>query len=144
MPIYDLRCRGGHRFEVVQSFADALPTCPSCGAETAKVPASFGIAGAAGATRRLPPPPELMPQTWRGTYNGNREYVTSLRKTAEARQQLEERHPELAGDRRPIVAHEGRFENAPLRAGDPVPSGAGPVAHPHPHPHPSPGPEHAD
>jgi len=28
---------------------------------------------------------------------------------------------ELAGDRRPIVAHEGRFEHAPLRAGDPLP-----------------------
>lgn len=70
-----------------------------------------------------------MPQTWRGTYNGNREYVASLRRTVEARQKLEERHPELAGDKRPIVAHEGRFEGAPLRAGDPLPP-----MHPHPHP----------
>src|SRR3954449_1277126 len=123
MAIYDLRCTAGHRFEIVQSFAAALPACPSCGAETVKIPASFGIAGEAGAARRLPPPPERMPQTWRGTYNGNREYVTSLRRTAEARQRLEERHPELAGDRRPIVAHEGRYESAPLRAGDPMPSG---------------------
>ena len=53
--------------------------------------------------------------------NGDRDYVTHLRRTAEERTRLEERHPELAGDRRPIVAHEGRFEHAPLRAGDPLP-----------------------
>jgi len=123
MPIYDLRCAGGHLFEVMQSFTAELPTCPSCGAATVKVPARFGIGGEAGAARRLPPPPEKMPQTWRGTYNGDREYVTSLRRTAEQRQKLEERHPELAGDRRPIVAHEGRYESAPLRAGDRMPSG---------------------
>jgi hypothetical protein len=76
-----------------------------------------------------------MPQTWRGTYNGNREYVTSLRRTAEERQKLEERHPELAGDRRPIVAHEGRFENAPLRAGDPVPPAGPSAGHGHGHNH---------
>lgn len=141
MPIYDLRCEGGHLFEVVQSFTAELPTCPSCGAATAKVPARFGIGGDAGAVRRLPPPPEMMPQTWRGTYNGDREYVTSLRRTAEERKKLEERHPELAGDRRPIVAHEGRYESAPLRAGDPVPSreqAASPGhghSHGHAHPH---------
>ncbi|HSP37083.1 MAG TPA: zinc ribbon domain-containing protein [Frankiaceae bacterium] len=142
MPIYDLRCPDGHRFESVQSFADPLPVCPSCGAATAKLPADFGIAGAAGATRRLPPPAERMPQTWRGTYNGDREYVTSLRRTAEARSRLEEKHPELAGDRRPIIAHEGRFESAPLRAGDPLPTASAtpPHAHVHAHPHPKPGP----
>jgi hypothetical protein len=61
-----------------------------------------------------------------GTYEGNREYVTQLRRTAERRQALEDRHPELAGGRRPVLAHEGRFESAPLRAGDhiPVPPGS--------------------
>src|ERR1700712_2399228 len=107
MAIYDLRCADGHRFEVVQSFHDALPACPSCGASTIKVPSTFGLAGAAGAVSRLPPPAEQMPQTWRGTYNGNREYVASLRRTVDARQKLEEKHPELAGDRRAILAHEG-------------------------------------
>jgi hypothetical protein len=68
-----------------------------------------------------------MPQTWRGTYNGDREYLTSLRRTAETRRSLEDRHPELAGDRRPIVAHEGPYEGAPLRAGD--------TAHPPVHGH---------
>ena len=59
-----------------------------------------------------------MPQTWRGTYDGNREYVTALRRTADRRRALEDRHPELAGDWRPVLAHEGRFEAEPLRAGD--------------------------
>jgi hypothetical protein len=69
----------------------------------------------------VPPPPERMPQTWKGTYRGDRDYVTHLRRVADARRDLEARHPELAGDRRPVLAHEGRFEQAPLRAGDPVP-----------------------
>ena len=44
----------------------------------------------------------------------------------EQRRALEDRHPELAGDRRPVLAHEGRFESAPLRAGDPIPVPPGP------------------
>jgi putative FmdB family regulatory protein len=114
MPIYELKCGTGHRWEVIQSFADPLPACPACGAAAAKVPSAFGIQGAA----RIPPAPERMPQTWRGTYGGNREYVTQLRRTADERRALEERHPELAGDRRPVLAHEGRYEREPLRAGD--------------------------
>jgi putative FmdB family regulatory protein len=125
MPIYQLRCESGHSFEVIQSLHAPLPACPDCGRETAKVPSVFGFAGQA--ARSLPPPPERMPQTWRGTYEGNREYVAELRRTAERRQALEERHPELAGDRRPVLAHEGRFEAAPLRAGDPLPPAAGPA-----------------
>ena len=61
-----------------------------------------------------------MPQTWRGVYDGSPEYVDRMRRTWEQRQKLEERHPEIAGDQRPILAHEGRYEKAPLRLGDPV------------------------
>ncbi len=117
MPIYQLRCAGGHNFEVIQSFTAPLPACPDCGGSTAKVPSVFGFAGQA--ARALPPPPESMPQTWRGTYGANREYVASLRRTADRRRELEERHPELAGDRRPVLAHEGRYQRVPLRGGDP-------------------------
>lgn len=149
MPIYELRCAAGHRFEVIQSLRDALPACPSCGAGTVKVPSRFGISGAAAS--KLPPPAERMPQTWRGTYNGDRDYLTSLQRTAEIRRRLEQRNPELAGDSRPIVAHEGRYEGNPLRAGDPgpqqapdggYPAGSGPDHRPdhrhgppHNHPH---------
>ncbi len=117
MPIYQLRCaqQAGHPdFEIIQSLHAPLPPCPECGAPARKVPARFGIGGAAAAS--LPPPPEAMPQTWRGTYEGDREYVTELRHTAEERRDLEDRHPELAGDRRPVLAHEGRYATAPLRA----------------------------
>lgn len=126
MAIYELRCHEGHRFEVIQSFTAPLPECPDCGAATGKIPSRFGVAGRAS----VPPPAEMMPQTWRGTHGADREYVTALRRTAEARRDLEQRHPELAGDRRPILAHEGRYENAPLRAGDRAPIG-GPHGHDH-------------
>ena len=117
MPIYQLRCLQGHPdFEVIQSLRAPLPPCPECGQPVRKVPARFGIGGTAAAS--LPPPPGAMPQTWRGTYEGNREYVTGLRRTADQRRALEDRHPELAGDRRPVLAHEGRYAAAPLR-GDP-------------------------
>jgi putative FmdB family regulatory protein len=130
MPIYDLRCADGHTAEVIQSMSAPLPPCPACGAATSKVPARFGIGGRAG----VPPPPERMPQTWKGTYAGDRDYVSSLRRTADRRQAFEERNPEMAGDRRPIVAHEGRFEGAPLRKGDRVPPGAtNGRTHGHPH-----------
>ncbi|MBA2560279.1 MAG: zinc ribbon domain-containing protein [Propionibacteriales bacterium] len=132
MPIYDLRCADGHLVEVIMSLSDPLPPCPFCGGPMAKVPARFGIGGRAG----VPPPPEQMPQTWKGTYAGDRDYVSSLRRTAEQREAFEQRHPEVAGDRRPIVAHEGRFEGAPLRQGDPVPpADTSPHSHRHPHGH---------
>jgi hypothetical protein len=118
MPTYDVRCEGGHRSEIRIAIDAMLPPCPVCGAATAKVPTGFAIGGRA----TLPPAPEAMPQTWRGTYRGDREYLASLQRTAEQRRVLEERHPEIAGDRRPVVAHEGRYEQAPLRSGDPAPS----------------------
>lgn len=124
MPIYQLRCPAGHGFEVIQSFTAPLPPCPECGSATAKVPSVFGFGGQA--ERSLPPPPEAMPQTWRGTYQGHPEYVARLRRAAERRRELEQRHPELAGDRRPVLAHEGRYESAPLRLNDPAPPGPRP------------------
>ncbi|AGP59790.1 FmdB family zinc ribbon protein [Streptomyces rapamycinicus] len=131
MAIYELVCETGHRFEVIQSFTAPLPNCPDCGTATRKIPSSFALGG----TAAVPPPPERMPQTWKGTYRGDRDYVTAMRRTAESRQKLEERYPELAGDRRPIVAHEGRYEAAPLRAGDPLPAPSGGAGHGHGHTH---------
>ncbi|GGL38942.1 zinc ribbon domain-containing protein [Phycicoccus endophyticus] len=126
MPTYLISCPERHRHEVLQPMAAPLPPCPSCGGATHRVPAAVGLSGIAG----LPPRPEQMPQTWRGTHEGNREYLGELRRTAEARRRVEERHPEVAGDTRPIIAHEGRYEGAPLRAGEPVGHG-----HTHGHTH---------
>jgi len=129
MPLYDYRCDRGHRFEAMAPIAAAdVAACP-CGADAAKVPSRVSLGGVAHAGR----PMELMPQTWRGTYEGDREYLGHLRQEWTARQKLEDRYEELRGDRRPIVAHEGRYASAPLRAGDPVPGSstdAGPAHSP--------------
>ena len=129
MPLYDYRCAAGHRFEAMAPIA-AGDRCPcACGAEAVKVPSRISLAGQADPGR----PMELMPQTWRGTYEGNREYLGQLRREWGARQKLEEKHEELRGDRRPILAHEGRYHGAPLRAGDPLPGS--PHTHSHTHSH---------
>ena len=127
MPIYVYRCDCGERFERLVGIDASPPGCPACGGTPQKIPAGPSLLGQAGTGLAK----EQMPQTWRGTHNGNREYVTGLRKQWDRRQKLEAKHPELAGDQRPIIAHEGRFHGAPLRAGDPVP-GAG---HGHGHGH---------
>jgi putative FmdB family regulatory protein len=139
VPLYDYRCSAGHRFEAMAPLtAPASGVCP-CGADAVKVPSRVALGGVADSGR----PMELMPQTWRGTYGADPGYLAGLRATAEARTRLEERHPELSGDRRPVLAHEGRYEGAPLRAGDEPASASGhahphPHLHPHPHPHPHP------
>jgi putative FmdB family regulatory protein len=118
VPLYDYRCSAGHRFEAMAPLtAPGSGVCP-CGADAVKVPSRVALGGVADSGR----PMELMPQTWRGTYEGNREYLGELRREWGTRQTLEEKHPELAGVQRPILAHEGRFHGAPLRAGDPLPT----------------------
>lgn len=116
MPIYDYRCDCGLRFERLVGRDAPAPACPECGGDSRKVPSRPALHGTAdpGLSR------EQMPQTWRGVYNGNPEYIASMRKQWERRQKLEEKHPELAGDTRPVIAHEGRYEQVPLRAGEPM------------------------
>src|SRR5882724_5796778 len=116
MPIYVYRCGCGLRFEQLTTFDAAAPECPSCGGATRKIPAGFSLGGQADAGLSR----DQMPQTWRGTYDGNREYTAALRRRWEGRQRLEAKYPEIAGDQRPILAHEGRYHDVPLRAGDPV------------------------
>ena len=139
MPIYVFRCGCGVRFEHLAAMADiATPECPVCGGETHKVPAGSSLGGQADAGLSK----DQMPQTWRGVYNGSPEYLDKMRRTWDERQRLEAKYPEIAGDQRPILAHEGRYHNAPLRAGDiplrgtpPMPGhGAGP-SHGHGHGH---------
>jgi len=113
--------------------------CPVCGQPGGKRPSRVSLGGQASPG----PVMEQMPQTWRGTYEGNPEYLGQLRCQWQTRQKLEDTYEELRGDRRPILAHEGRYHGAPLRAGDPVapvpgaaPPGPGTGAHTHaPGPH---------
>lgn len=129
MPIYVFKCGCGLRFEHLGTFGADAPGCPACGGETRKIPAGFSLGGQANAGLTK----EQMPQTWRGTYNGSKEYVTGLRRQWDRRQQVEAKHPELAGDQRPIIAHEGRYHDAPLRAGDTPLGGAAGHGHGHGH-----------
>lgn len=144
MPIYEYSCDCCGAFEVLAAYGAPAPICPSCGAETRKLVSAFALGGRADAGL----PQSRMPQTWKGTYRGNPEYVTGLQRQWEQRRRLEERYPELADDGRPVVAHEGRYSAVPLRAGESAaPTSAGgseavvqthrhgqPHAHPHAHP----------
>jgi putative FmdB family regulatory protein len=138
MPIYEYRCDCGGTVEVLAAPGSPAPACQACGAETRKLVSGFAVGGRADAGLSQ----SRMPQTWKGTYDGNPEYVTNLQRQWERRQRLEDRYPELAGDVRPVVAHEGRYSVVPLRAGEPAvtTSGEGLVGgghhHPHPHGHP--------
>ena len=114
MPIYVYRCDCGLRFEQLAGLNAPAPECPTCGDTMHKMPAGLHLGGLADAGLSR----DHMPQTWRGLYHGDREYVTRMQRQWGRRQQLEVKYPELAGDTRPILAHEGRYHNAPLRAGD--------------------------
>ena len=117
MVIYDVRCAAAHRFEVVQaSMYDDAPPCPACGAPTRRVPAAARLSGKASAG----PSREQMPHTWTGIRRGDPETVRTWHALMSTREKLEEKYPELAGDRRPVLAHEGAFAGAPLTAGDPL------------------------
>lgn len=115
---YDLKCTGGHRFEaVLPSMFSDNPEC-ECGAATARIPARVAIGGGASPG----PSRDDMPTTWRGTRNGDKELIRSWHTKMVEREKLEEKYPELAGDRRPVLAHEGTFASAPVRAGDAIAS----------------------
>ena len=133
MPLYDFRCGDGHLFERLLPLTETDPQqCPACGGTSVKVPSGAALLGRAqtGLSK------DEMPQTWRGTYNGNREYLSTLRGQWASRQRLEAKYPEIAGDQRPILAHEGRYHGAPLRAGDvEVGTGSARPSHGHDHPH---------
>ncbi|WP_166133188.1 FmdB family zinc ribbon protein [Nocardioides ochotonae] len=125
MPTYDYRCPDGHHFERLVPIADRdAQSCPACGAACARIPGAAAIGGVASAGLSR----EQMPQTWKGTGGADREYVRHLRHQWDGRQRLEEKYPELAGDRRAVLAHEGRYHDTPLRVGDTPPSAPTPPA----------------
>jgi putative FmdB family regulatory protein len=115
MPLYDYQCPGGHAFEHLAPMTDSdRHDCPACGQQSVKVPSRVSIGGRANPGLSM----EQMPQTWRGTQNGNSEYLSWLRRQWGAREKLEDKYEELRGDRRPILAHEGQYHGKPLRVGD--------------------------
>src|SRR5271165_527187 len=92
MPLYDYCCPQGHLFEQMATIAErARQNCPTCGRVSEKIPSRVSLAG------RADPGPsmEQMPQTWRGTYEGNPEYPGQLRRHWGARRKLEDKYEEL-------------------------------------------------
>ena len=111
MPVYDYACGCGTRFEMmVPSWSSPAPDCPACGASPSRRPPSPAMHG------RAAPPPSMAsaPQSWEGVGGGDRDTITHWRRTVEARQEFESRHPEHREQRDAIAAHEGRFERRPL------------------------------
>ncbi|KTR39558.1 MULTISPECIES: zinc ribbon domain-containing protein [Rothia] len=117
MILHDFLCEAQHRFEAGLPTMDAPnPPCPICGAAARKRLSSVNIGNRADAG----PSREQMPHSWEGAGRGDPDVLHHWRKTIERREKLEEKYPELAGDRRPVLAHEGIFAGRPLRAGDDV------------------------
>lgn len=117
MILYDYRCRDGHNFEAgVASMSEPAPACPRCGSAADKRPSRVQIGNRASAG----PSREQMPKSWNAVRRGDKETIRHWHDLAEKRENLEERYPELAGDRRPVLAHEGIFHDRPLRAGDDI------------------------
>ena len=117
--------RAGVRFEHLAAMTDtAAPGCPCAAGRPARCrPASGSAAGRTRGCRRT-----RCRRPGAGCYDGSPEYVDRMRRTWEQRQKLEERHPEIAGDQRPILAHEGRYEQGAAAAGRP---GSPPTGHGH-------------
>jgi putative FmdB family regulatory protein len=125
MPLYEYSCGRGHRFEKLVPFADAdspSVACPACGATGCR-----RLLSSAALLGRAAPPPgrNEAPRSWEQTNGGDRDTILHWQRTLERRRKLEEKYPELSGDTRPVLAHEGPYAAEPLRA-------------PHPHSHPAP------
>lgn len=117
MILYDYKCDSDHRFEAgVASMSSPSPACPACGEASRRVLTTVRTSGFASAGHSR----EDMPKSWKGMAGGNQDAVNYWRRSMEKREKLEERYPELGGDRRPILAHEGIFQGRPLRAGDDI------------------------
>lgn len=117
MILHDFKCEEAHRFEAgIASMHADNPDCPACGSPTTRLLTTVKVGGtaSAGASR------EEMPKSWTGMGSGHPDAVSHWRKKMVHREKLEEKYPELGGDRRPVLAHEGIFRGRPLRAGDDI------------------------
>jgi hypothetical protein len=90
------------------------PLCPACQTPTQRRPAAIRLHG-----RADPGPSQAeRPRSWEQVNKGDPETVRGWQKAIEQREKLEAKYPELAGDNRPVLAHEGIFARNPLRVGD--------------------------
>ncbi|WP_458106708.1 zinc ribbon domain-containing protein [Arthrobacter sp. R3-55] len=117
MILYDFRCIEGHDFEacLMSMFADD-PACPVCSSAAKRKPPRVGLSG------RVDPGPskEDRPRSWQQVNGGDPDTVRAWQRSIEKREKLEDHYAELAGDNRPVLAHEGIFARQPLRVGDDI------------------------
>jgi putative FmdB family regulatory protein len=118
VPIYEYACGCGERFEVLARIGAPAPACPACGGRPTRRPSAATLSGRA----RPGPGPQQAPRTWEQTHGGDRETILHWQRTLERRAKLDERYPELAAPKTPVLAHEGPYAHAPLHAD----------THPHP------------
>lgn len=124
MPVYEYECCAGHRFSVFAHRIGAPDAaCPTCGREGQRRVSRFALTNRAGPG----PGPDDAPRSWEAAGGGDPEVIGYWRRALERRQKLEERYPELARPKRPVLAHEGPYERAPLYADEPVEPRSGPV-----------------
>lgn len=116
MPLYEFRCANEHLFERLLAVGSESPACPACGLRGDRRQSGVALVGRAGPGRPL----SMMPQTWLSTGGGDREYMTALRREAERRVSFEARNPELGGETRHVLAHEGKYARAPLYQGESI------------------------
>ena len=137
MPIYVFRCGCGVRFEHLAAMADtATPACPVLrrgDPQGARPGFSLGGQADAGLAKDAD-----AADLARHLQRQPRVRRPDCAAPGTQRQKLEAKYPEIAGDQRPILAHEGRYHDAPLRAGD-IPLGGTPpmpgAGHGHGHGH---------
>jgi putative FmdB family regulatory protein len=116
MPIYEYRCACGATFdELHRGFDEPAPACPSCSGVAERVQSRFSIVGVA----KTPRSADDAPCSWRETGNGNRAYIQQWRRELDRRAVLEDRHPELAPTRTPVLSHESCAGIVPAK---PLPS----------------------
>ncbi|WP_432826104.1 FmdB family zinc ribbon protein [Dactylosporangium sp. CA-092794] len=114
MPIYEFRCDCGAGLEALRPMDAPLPDCPRCSNPMRRLIRGAGLLRGASPGRG----PQDMPRTWSQTGRGDPRRVTALRRELDTRLALEHRHPELAPVESPVIAHEGRFHQRPLRVDD--------------------------
>lgn len=115
MPVYEYGCPCGRTFSVfVHRPGAPEAVCPACGRPArrrlSRFAASRGVSPGPG--------PQDAPTTWEDTGGGDPEIIAHWQRALERRAKLEERYPELATPRRPVLAHEGPYESRPLVAGE--------------------------
>jgi len=85
MPMYVFRCANDHDFEKLVPMSGVAPDCPACGADSRKIPTTFGIRSGRAAKPKSKDRNFSPSALWHEAFSGKPE---KLRREMEFRQQL--------------------------------------------------------